>query len=548
MTNRVLPTPALQLHALLAGFCILLAWAPLARADRVITADGREVTPLKAREEGGGYRLVFEHGEIVLEDKSLVQAVEIEGDMSDYEPQNDDERDKLAQGYVRFGGRWLSKPAYQAELGKRFEASRQRLEFLRQHAHFRDGWVKETKHFEIKTNTSPELLEYYAELLEEYYSSMDKRIGIKPTPTYRRKKMKVNIYKSRSEFHDHNRQLSPGVAGYFSPTEDSLNFYHDYADPTVSDWVALHECTHLLTFLVDQQYVSQIWLNEAVADYFGSSTITRDKRGRLQIEPGKLQLDRTLTVQQAIEDDKHVRLEDLFFIDRTSFSAFEYAHAWSFVYFLNHYDGGKYSNGFTKFFKDVYTLAKGLDYETVVWLPPSGHGKKIKPVAIRDHLLKSIKVKDLAELEEQWIEFMQAIDIDAPEALLKRGIRAAQRFDFEASLEDLDTAIEGGNEDPRAFAYRAMARSLQGQTDEALTDMERAIELDPLNAQYRYTFSTLLTGSFAMSFGSSTIAVTRDLDDLDAEDRAAAAAAAGLAMELAPENDRYREWYYDLAQ
>ena len=39
-----------------------------ARADRVVTTDGRILTPKKARAEGAGYRLEFENGTIVLAD------------------------------------------------------------------------------------------------------------------------------------------------------------------------------------------------------------------------------------------------------------------------------------------------------------------------------------------------------------------------------------------------------------------------------------------------------------------------------------------------
>ena len=107
--------------------------------------------------------------------------------------------------------------------------------------------------------------------------------------------------------------LSGGVAGYFSPSDKSLNFYHDYAEPEISNWVCLHECTHLLTFLIDPQYVSQIWVNEGVADYFGSADITLDpKKGKISIAPGRLQTDRVLTVQQAIIDGNDVKLEKLF--------------------------------------------------------------------------------------------------------------------------------------------------------------------------------------------------------------------------------------------
>ena len=285
--------------ALAAAFC-----APL-HADRLLTKDGRILSPKKARELDKGYKLTFENGEIVLADKNLVQSVEIEGDMSEYVPKNDDEKQKLEQGYVKYQGKWLSRPAYEETLRKEHEKSKARTDLLALHSDFRNAWSKDTAHFSVKTDTSPELLEYYCELLEAYYNLMDERIGIEPTPTMKRTKMAVNIYKSREEFHSlapwHDAGKMPlGVAGFFSSSDKTLNFYHDYDDPSISNWVCLHECTHLLTFLINQQYVPQIWLNEAVADYLGSSKIERDKKGKLVIHPGEIQTDRVLTVQDAI--------------------------------------------------------------------------------------------------------------------------------------------------------------------------------------------------------------------------------------------------------
>ena len=40
----------------------------------------------------------------------------------------------------------------------------------------------------LLSNASPELLDYYAELLEAYYSLMDDRFGINPGPELKRTK------------------------------------------------------------------------------------------------------------------------------------------------------------------------------------------------------------------------------------------------------------------------------------------------------------------------------------------------------------------------
>jgi len=238
-------------------------------ADRIVTKDGRVLTPFKARQQGSVLKLVFDTGgEIEVKDRSLIRSVEVEGDMSDYVPANEEEEEKLAQGYVRYRSKWWSKMAYETERAKEKTAAAKRIEEFRSRAGWGAGWEKETPHFLFKTNTSPELLAYYSELLEAYYSLMDDRIGIKPTPSLARTKMVVNVYKSYDDFHANAAadNLGPGVLGYFWPFDKTLNFYHEYKEPEQSTWVALHECTHLLTYLVDPQYEPQIWLNEAVAD------------------------------------------------------------------------------------------------------------------------------------------------------------------------------------------------------------------------------------------------------------------------------------------
>lgn len=541
-------------RACLALAAVLLLALPL-QADRVIVDDGRILKPKKARPQGEGYLLEFENGDIVVVDKTRLVAVEIEGDMSDYEPANDDEREKLAQGFVRYRGRWISKSGYEDELRKEFEASKARADELAAHADFRDGWEKESKHFKFRSNTSPELIDYYIELLEAYYDLMDGRFKIDPPPQLRRTKMQVNVWRSRNEFYEANKAkygISPGVAGFFSPSDQSLNFYHDYQEPAISDWVSLHECTHLLTYLIDPQYVSQIWLNEAVADYFGSAVISRDKKGKRVITPGRLQTDRTLTVQEAIRSGNDVSLEKLFTLTRENFQAFEYAHAWSFVYFLNN-SSDKTRKAFDKFFKDIYTLEKGIEFESLPY-GPTGHGKSVPPAEIRRVVLETLKSKDVAALDKEWKAFIAAVPIESPDARFKRAalaLRDGSLFPEDpaerdkriaAARADLDAAIDGGVKDARAWAARSTISLLQGDQESAIQDLEAAIERDPLNAGYRFQVGMLMVGGTIFIGGMDDADKDSELDK-DFDELPEAQPYLGLAMELDPDNPTYAAIY-----
>jgi tetratricopeptide (TPR) repeat protein len=538
---------------ILLALGVLLLAAP-SLADRLVTSDGRVLEPKKARpKDGGGWILSFEHGEVILPDGKLVKAVEVEGDMSDYVPQNDDEREKLAQGFVRYEGRWYSKSGYEQLLKKRHEASKKRADEMALHSEFKNGWTKESKHFALRSNTSPELVDGYIELLETYYDLMDKRFSIKVSPSIRRSKMEVNVYKNRREF-TKLTGVPPGVAGFFNPNDMTLNFYHDYQEPSISQWVALHEGTHLLTHLIDPQYIPQIWLNEAVADYFGSAEVTRDAKRKLNIVPGKVQTDRVLTVQLAIQEKKDIALADLFEIDRSNFQAFEYAHAWSFVYFLN--ETAKYKKGFDRFFKDIYTLAKGIEFENALY-GKTGHGKLVKPGEIRRVVMTTIKGDNddssVRALDEEWKAFIGAVPVEGAEARFKRAYRAVFQGQIaeddkggidkalDAALADLDFAIEQKIADPRAWWARSRILAFRDKRTEARKDLEEALAQDPLNAVYHFDLGTLMIGGpIVIGFGQIDVEFEGSL--IKGISKAPEAKRhLGLASELAPDNELYRQ-------
>ncbi len=544
----------------------LLALSSLAQAafDRVITHDNRILECRKAREEGGNYRLEFEHGVITLA-KDKVKAVEIQGDMSDYVPKDDDERQKLAQGFVKYRGRWLSKMAYQDELTKETAASKARANEIAAHSDWHNAWSKETKHFVVKSNTSPEILNYYCELLETYYDLMDERFKIKLSPMLGRTKMDVHVYKSKSEFMKFAKPGSASVMGYFNRGEKPpvLTFYHNYTEPSQTEWVALHECTHLLTYMIEPQYYPQIWLNEAVADYFGSASISRDAKGKLVIKPGSMQADRLLTVQNAMKDGNDTKLDRLFDLSKDEFDGFQYAHAWAFVYFLNE-SSPKYQKGFNKFFKDLYTIAKGITYDVIpvpAQFDKSGTAKQASAAEIRRVVLAALGVKDLAALEEEWKSWIGAIKLEKPEELFKRAYTTVaygrlfevdgDKLDIEKTkanaeqvVEDLDKALAGGVKDARAHWAKSQAFKLLGRTDDARQSLQAALEADPLSGRYHWDLGQMLYSGFAgFSDDDSGLSFTSDSDGPTKKPSEEAMRHFGLATELAPDNETYRRQF-----
>jgi tetratricopeptide (TPR) repeat protein len=124
-------------------------------------------------------------------------------------------------------------------------------------------------------------------------------------------------------------------------------------------------------------------------------------------------------------------------------------------------------------------------------------------------------------------------------AKLKRGLNSVRRGDFESALEDLDAAIDGGATDPRAWSARSKAEMFLGKRDLALTDAQHAVEMNPLSPNYRYSLSLMMVG--IVTIGGPGLTITSDDGQKIKNDEAKAQA--GLAMELDPENERFREWF-----
>jgi tetratricopeptide (TPR) repeat protein len=277
-----------------------------------------------------------------------------------------------------------------------------------------------------------------------------------------------------------------------------------------------------------------------MAEYFGSCEIATTK-GKLSLTPGRVLEDAVLTVQQAISSKESIPLQKLLATARDDFDGVHYAHAWSFVYFLQ--NNAKYTKSFNKFFKDLY----GLDLKEAK--PElldagdddkSGLRRRYKADDIRAAMLARLGTKDVAALEKEWLAFVTAIPIDAPRARFLRGYEnALYGEDPKKGLADLDAAIEGGYHDAQAYWARGTAKLFAVGQEAALLDFRRAVEIDPLDPVYR---ADLAWGLVLWWGGDSEKMLGTE------EERDEAQMQFALAADLDPENDYLRTLYDEFVE
>ena len=466
---------------------LFLAVGGFARADRLITTTGR-VLEGKVAEEGENVSIRFASGALMTLAKKFVKQVEIEGDMSSYVPQDDREKEMLASGYVKFRGQWMSKDRYLLELRNAREAAAKKLEEIQKHQTWGNEWRKETRHFEMHSNTSPEILESYADLFETFYEVYFSRFNVQLSPTMQRQKMEVNIFRGEKSYLENSGP--EGTAGFFAPHSRELNLYHIFEDPEYSKMVLFHEGTHMMNFLVnpDMLGVAPTWIEESTAEYFSNVRLEK-KGGKTKIVPGQIAEDRLGVAQELIAQGKAIPLKKLLFASKNGFDADHYAFGWSFVHFLmNH---AKYSKGFQSFYEDLYT-GKGMKFTRTV------EGKEISIVEANSTLLKRIGAKDLGALEKEWLQYAkESLKTTSGRGYDYRAMRAEWKFrrskedgssSSENPLQLLNKAIdELGYRTSEAYSLRSYFWDAVGEGKKARDDIARAIDLNPTQASYYAT-------------------------------------------------------------
>lgn len=492
--------------------------APASLADRIITKNGRVLEGKVSKKDDNTYRIKLQTVEIDVP-KETIKEVLVEGDMTGYEPKDDKEREMLGKGFVRYNNQWVSKEQYKQALDRENQRRKKILEEEAKHLQFADGWKIETAHFKVQGNCPKEILEDLGALLEEYYSVMNARIGMKASPTLQRKKMSLNIFRDRDAYMREGGAPA-GTGGYFSNYQESLNLYYDFEDPGYTRHVLLHEGTHLLTYLSNPKFDPPSWINEGMAEYFGSSKITGD-RGKRKMEPGQI-IDNRLLVLQEMEKDRYVPI-DKWLEYSTSYSSVEqaggntyehYSYWWAFCHFLA--TSKKYDKKFLGYFRDLYAL-QGFEKKTGYGgLDTGGVAFEVEPKEYIAKLLERLGVKEVKKLDEEFRAWVKAQEPVGARGYFYVGRDLCMQDKYDPAIKNLDTAIAKGYDTSECYAYRARAWEAKRQMEKANQDWRSAIAQNPTEPSYRMELATnLMLAKASRAEGLEQLKIAAELDPLD---------------------------------
>lgn len=481
-------------HPLLAwALLALLAATPALARDRVLLKDGRVIDGTLLESDEPGYIILQLPGADIPIPDELVEKTYVES-MENYVPRNKKEEKLLRSGKVLFEGTWVSRTRREQELRKRAEADEEAIRQMRKEQNWKHRKVIETRHFDIQSNCTQDVLDEYSELLENYYDAFTDYWNIRLSAKDAGRRMKFFLYRNTEDFYDITGSR-PGVLGFFNFVDGELHLFDMVEDRDYAIGVLLHEGNHLLTHLIDSEFFYPPWMNEGMAEYFGTAKIT----DRGDFELGDLQYQRIAVMRNDTLHGRELSLREVLLCSYDTrlgrpYTGQHYSYGWSFVHFLM--ETPEYSKAFKTFFK---TLPNNFDLDTYTLTYPTTAFKCPTSESIIEDLEDRLG-KSLEELEEEWLAFVdQRYGELSPEAYFYAA-KIARAYPLEDDqhivdcMDYLAKAIELGIEN--AEAYRTYAEMLRkgGVSEAAYSAVvappdpvrayemaKRAIELDPIN-------------------------------------------------------------------
>lgn len=210
-----------------------------------------------------------------------------------------------------------------------------------------------TPHYTIYSSATPEQTETVGKIADSLYDAYGAFLSSLNLSVKHKGIHKMKLFATREEFRNHNLITDWAEAFYQKPycyqyfSEEERNPYH---------WM-IHEATHQLNQEVANLSVSK-WVDEGLADYFGSSCIISNRLVIGTIDPntypvwwlhllaksGDLEADKmngsVIPLRAIISASGGPNIDE-------SFNLY-YLHWWTLMHFLLHGEAGKYRDGVSR--------------------------------------------------------------------------------------------------------------------------------------------------------------------------------------------------------
>lgn len=466
----------IQKLSVAALVAVSIVAAPAA-ADVLVMADGRVFQDLTVQRDGSDFLVQFENGEVRVRGDLVHEAILLQD--ASYEPKDDEEREKMADGLVKFEGRWVFPDRRDRLLADRIEEQEERVAEMERTSLWRNRIKEQTKNFNFEVTVPQSVFEGLRDLMEVYFSEFSKTFKVKRPRELPRLDVKW--------FADYDQFLSTtgmpnGVQGFFrfvTPLE--LALYYDRLDLTSTEEVMYHEAGHYLQKLFDVDFKFPHWPGESLCEYFAASTYDPKKK---RLTTGLIHEGRLIEVKADISRGTWVGLKDMI-TGCQNRNYRDYTWGWSFVHYLM--SNKKYAKKFTKFFRAL-ALGGDIKRERIQFTP-----KESLKTVMGDEMLEAFmkymglrNEEQLEELQKEWYEYIdKELVVTSSKGLAQAAFLNLRLGRPLKALGLYEEALDVG--DLRAVDLHRYARLLraEGKREDAIRIWNSAVAEAPMTADYR---------------------------------------------------------------
>ena len=491
------------LGLLAAGLVLTAGTTAPAGADVLFLKDGRVYEGVDLSLEADTLVVAFENGEVRIPEMEIEDYILADGrELGTLSPETEA---KLAEGLVRFQGKWMKPEQRGREAAKLLEQKHEEAKARREERLWRNKRVVETKYFRYEYTVPEETFEFYRERIEAYYETFNKFWKIRRGDLGR---LVVRMYADPEAFYQVTG-TPRGVLAFFEWTEPPyrLQFWHDALDPLAAP-IVFHEYGHYLQKLIEQEFKYNHWPGESLAEFF-STCSWDEKRKKIEIEPQVLE-GRLLEIQRDMEDGDYLKLETMIRQgDKRNYH--DYTWGWSLAHFL--LTDKKHAKNFEKFYLG---LARARDVDRQ-------HESILKNTRVAyvtgddqfEYFKKCMRLKDdedVLELEKDWYDHIRSLEVTSVGGYARAGRTAYYQGLNHRAKRFFEEAIATGEATP--FMYHQYAEVLDDldEYDEAWEAWETAIEMEPFEATFHIGLGRSMLYAGKQEAGKERLRLAKEVD------------------------------------
>lgn len=470
--------------AAVVGLCVL--GARVARAEGFLSLDdGRFVLDHRMVRTREGVVVKFGHGEAFVSKARLAWSTVDAFEGVDPDVWTAEEKERIAQGFVRHLGQWQSREKLRQELAKRHTARTREAETRgEKDVEERLRWSNRQKdvklgHFVFDTTLDEVRLKTYADYMELFLNLVQEDLGL---PTKAKESLRVGIFHDLATYLQvlGLREVGSGLSIDFRDREGPEQFFYDAPlSMEQTNRNMRFALTRYALYLAEPKFEHPSWVSSALAEYYGG----------MRWKPGKpgpyatLQLDLMSAVHEDLLHDRAQSIHDLI-ASGLKLGEAQHPWAWALIQFLM--TQPQYAKRFRAFVKDLP--------RTKTLLREAEDPHPDEPEVLREadpedvaRLFAARLGRSPEKLQTEWYQYIRDYKASkSPDDLATAAADALRRGDAPTAEAYARRALEV--EAPTAERLSVHARALLAlkRHGEAFEEFRRAAALDALAADTYY--------------------------------------------------------------